>query len=704
LQSPRRSNQRLEIGLLGEFSFRCAGRPVDIPGGKIRGLVAFLACDRRRFALREKLADLLWSNSSDQRARQSLRQVLSTLRQTLGSESVIVEQDRICLSQTVSCDVPRFLSLIEAGDTESMRKAVALYRGDLLSGFSIAAEPFMDWLAAERARLRDLALGALEGLMEKALNDAAPTDLLEYAKTALAIDPYREEAHRQLIRAFALVGRRNEAILHYRQLERTLKDELGVQPEAATVAVMETAQSGKMTLSSTLVPTHTDGAEKPRDDAISRPRLAGSHAAVTDKPSIVVLPFDSLSVDARTSRLAIGITEDIITDLSRFRGLEVIAQNSAIVSKAKSAEVQEIGRDLNVTYVLKGAIQRQGGQIRITAQLIDAMTAKTIWSDRWDRPAKDVFAIQTEVAERIAATLGGMGGSAIITTTEIQRTRRRPPKDLTAYDYYLLANEGRTLFTDDAVAAGLHAADKAIALEPTLGRAYVARSWLNYLKVHHGGDFETAMQAMEVDAKKAVALDPYDAEAHVTLAFYLSGRGRFDDADSHIQTALQANPTNAQVLVVSAAVLAWGGKPELGASLADRVRRLDPWMTSENLNCLKDAYFFARRFEDAISVMSSVPVEARGRGTRVILTLSYALLGREAETARARTDLLEKYPRIAAELLMNQDWLCARQDEEELLLAGFRAADLPLYASDTDLAGIENPLRLTRCQASSVES
>lgn len=704
MHSLARPDANLDLSLLGGFSLCRAGQTITVPAGKMRAVLAFLACNAKGPIAREKLVGLLWCERSEEQARQSFRQVLSMLRRILGSEAIVTNGDEIGLDETIACDVVQFLTLVNAGNRDALREAVALYRGDLLPGLVLAEELFMDWLVAERARLRDLALGAFERLMTRAADDAAPAELFEYAQRALSIDPYREEAHRQLIRALAFLGRRNDALLHYRRLEQTLRDELGVEPEAATAAVMEDARTGKMALASIAPLTPAERPATTGIDADSRIQPKSGRSPGVDRPSIVVLPFDSLGGGTQMARLAAGITEDIISDLSRFRGLDVIAPNSAALSKVKSTDVKQIGKNLSVRYVLKGTIQRQAGQIRVTAQLVDAATIATLWAERWDRPAKDIFAIQTEVAERLAAMLGGMGGSAAITVAETKIARRLPPRSLTAYDHYLLANEGRTLFTAESVAAGIDAATKAITLEPTLGRAYVARAWLNYLQVHHGADFEAAMQGMEADARKAVALDPYDAEARVTLAFYLSGRGRFEDADVQVQTALRANPTNAQVLVVGAALLAWGGQPELGAAMADKALRLDPWMTPENLNCVKDAYFFARRFDDAISAMSGIPSEARGRGTRLMLTLCYALLGRKIEAARARSELLKKYPRISAELLLNQDWVCARKEEEELLLAGFRTADLPLFASDIDLSGIANPRRLPGCQATSVES
>jgi tetratricopeptide (TPR) repeat protein len=185
-----------------------------------------------------------------------------------------------------------------------------------------------------------------------------------------------------------------------------------------------------------------------------------------------------------------------------------------------------------------------------------------------------------------------MAGSAEIIAEEMRKARRRPPDNLTAYDHYLLANDGRRLFTRESVYEGIKHATTALALDPNLGRAYVARAWLNYITVHYGAEPDAAISAMESDSRRAVALDPYDAEARAALAFCLSTRGQFKEAEAQLNLSLQANPTNAQILVNATQVLASAGQPERAAEFADKVLRLDPWMTPENLNAIKDAYFF----------------------------------------------------------------------------------------------------------------
>lgn len=655
-----RSPAEVRLRILGKFALTGGEEEIFLPGIKPRALLAFLACAAGKPQSRDRLIGLLWGERFQEQARQSLRHALSALRRTLGAGLIEADRDQVRLGAAFGSDVSQFHELIAAGDRESLTAAVELYGDDLLSGFALQEGAFADWLAAERARLREAAIAVLETLADDAAG-RAPDQAIGFARRILAFDPYRERAHRQLLAALAAGGRRTEALMHYRQIERQLREELGVAPEAQTRAIFESL--------------HAEAAAK----RTAAPSVTRAPAA--DKPAIAVLPFESVGEDGATVRLATGVTEDIITDLARFRGLDVTARNSAAVYKGRALDRRQIGRELGVHYLLEGGIQHDLGRIRITAQLIDAATGGALWSGRWDRADADVFAIQTEVAEAIAATLGGMAGSAAITAEEMRKARRRPPASLRAYDHYLLANEGRARFTRESIFAGLEAASTAITLDPMLGRAYVTRAWLNYITGHYGIDKATAMRAMGADARQAVELDPHDAEARAVLAFHLSLHGRFDEAEAQIRTALQANPANSQVLVVAASVLASSGKPEEAADLADKVLRLDPGMTAENLNCVKDAYFFARRFEEVIAVASRIPQNARGLGLRLLLTLSYALLGRKPEADRARGELLNEYPGVSAELLLSQDWRIAPA-QEALFREGFRAAELPLCAAE----------------------
>ena len=185
-----------------------------------------------------------------------------------------------------------------------------------------------------------------------------------------------------------------------------------------------------------------------------------------------MLPLDNLAGDEATGRFADGMTEDIITDLARFRDLDVIARNSVETYKGKAVDVRQVGKDLNVRYVLEGSIQRLAGEVRVTAQLIDARTGAHIWSDRWDRPAREVFALQTELSERVAARLA----VNVIQDQSVAAARRKPPEDLEAYDLVPLAYEAQKRGTRADIEQGLAYVDAAIARDPAFARAYARKA------------------------------------------------------------------------------------------------------------------------------------------------------------------------------------------------------------------------------------
>ena len=206
--------------------------------------------------------------------------------------------------------------------------------------------------------------------------------------------------------------------------------------------------------------------------------IAGSGGAqakpalpLPDKPSIAVLPFDNLSGEVRYERLADGLTEDIITDLSRFRDLFVIARNSTFVYKDKPTDVRQVARELGVRYVLEGSLQAEGDRVRITAQLVDATTGNHLWSKRYDRPLDDVFAVQSEVTQTIVAQLGGLDSAIALAGRDL--ARRKPAESLEAYDYYLLGVETKERFTKEDLKKAQKLFQKAIEIDPNFARGYV---------------------------------------------------------------------------------------------------------------------------------------------------------------------------------------------------------------------------------------
>ena len=303
--------------------------------------------------------------------------------------------------------------------------------------------------------------------------------------------------------------------------------------------------------------------------------LGINRSALVTTPSVAVLPFDNLGGDEQSSRLADGMTEDVITDLARSKDLLVIARNSTLAYKGKPVDARQVAKDLNVRYVLAGSIQHQADQLRVTAQLIDAATGAQVWSERWDRPAQDLFSVQAEVADKVAASLGGNSGSNLgaISGRLMLEAKKRAPANLSAYQFWLLAREQVRLNNKAANVKGLEYAEKAIALDPNFATAYVVRAWLKFQKFWlFGLPWATQIEAFEGDLRLALALDPSNAEAHAGLIRYFGDTGQFTARSVRRDPIVPCatNPTNNNVLTIalSRSLFTWDGR-----------KRASPWRT-----------------------------------------------------------------------------------------------------------------------------
>jgi tetratricopeptide (TPR) repeat protein len=213
-------------------------------------------------------------------------------------------------------------------------------------------------------------------------------------------------------------------------------------------------------------------------------------------------------------------------------------------------------------------------------------------------------------------------------------------------------------------------------------------------------DFATAMRAVGTDFARAVALDPNDAEAHVALGNYYSLVGHFAESEAETRAALALNPADSSVLHLAATTLPYLGFPEEAAACADKALRLDPNMSPGNLSALKDAYYLARRFEDALRVIERIPPASRSRGSLLLHPASLAMLGRPRdEVDRARAAMLARDPGVSIELLLDREYAFARRQERDLFVDGLRQAGFAVCAKTEDLAKVEKPVRLPECEA-----
>ncbi len=291
----------------------------------------------------------------------------------------------------------------------------------------------------------------------------------------------------------------------------------------------------------------------------------------SEKPVIAVLPFDNLSADV-DEYFADGLTEDIITNLSHFRELLVIARTSTFRFKGQALDIAEIGSELNAGYLVEGSVRRAAGRVRITAQLIDSGTGGHLWADRYDREMEDIFAVQDEVTCTIAATLG-----VKVQNAALQRAMKKSPAQLDAYDCLLRARRYTSLLSADVHAEARDLLEAAIAKDPNYADAYALLA--NVYLAEHRFDAnprpDPIGRALKM-AEKAIELDPQNAYARCWLAIVHFFRRSNDRFEAEAQRALRLNPNDPEILADIGHFLAFMGEFERGVALSKRARQLNP--------------------------------------------------------------------------------------------------------------------------------
>jgi adenylate cyclase len=357
-----------------------------------------------------------------------------------------------------------------------------------------------------------------------------------------------------------------------------------------------------------------------------------------DKPSIAVLAFTNMSGDPAQEYFSDGITEDIITELSRFRSLFVIARNSSFAFKGKLLKVQTIARDLGVAYIVEGSVRRVSEHVRITAQLIDAETGNHLWAERYDRDMRDIFAVQDEVARSVASTVSGRVDAA-----SRDRVERLSPTALKAYDLILRAKALTLKYTKADNQQALACAERAVQLDPTSARAHAHLAWCHFYNymAYWTADRSQALATAYEQARRANELDETDCFTLTMLAIVQLFRREYDEARSNAQTAVELNPNDPVARRYLGMVLATTGNPEEGLEQIDIGKRLNPfdtrWVPWDRGICC----FTAHRYDEAIAALKQArdPInEVRGW-----LAASYAQAGRLSEARAA----LEEFLRVA---------------------------------------------------------
>ena len=417
-------------------------------------------------------------------------------------------------------------------------------------------------------------------------------------------------------------------------------------------------------------------------------------APLPDKPSIAILPFENIGRDARWQRFADGLTEDIITDLSHSRDLIVIARSSTEVYKGKPIDIRQVGRDLNVKYVLEGSIQAIGERIRVNAQLIEAASGSHVWSERYDRHVDDLFAVQNEVTQRIAATLIGYQGA--VAEAERNLLRRKPPASLTAYETYLLGIEAKHKVTKESLIEAESLFGRAIDLDPQFARAYCGLATVQYYLIDLGlaPSVEEAVQTMTEAAEQAVKLDPNDGLTHQVLAMAYGYQGKPEQALAELNKAEALGPSDADLILIVAWSLPQFGEPARAVSLAERALTLNPRYPDWYNQGLSLVFFFGEQYDK--SVKYRLLVKEPLAVDYVFLAMAYANLGHTADARTAAVNVMKLDPAWNAERYLSEAGGYAEK-EAELFVEGARKSRLPDCVSPDKLKGMPNLIRVKSC-------
>ena len=357
-------------------------------------------------------------------------------------------------------------------------------------------------------------------------------------------------------------------------------------------------------------------------------------------------------------------------------------------------DARAIGAALQVGFVVEGSIQRDADRIRITAQLVDGRTGKNLWSERWDRPDKDIFAVQAEISEQIANRLGG--GAGLVQEAGRIAAHRKPPSNLTAYELYLLGTEKLEQINRTDVEEAIRLLKLAVEIDPGLARAWIELYHSHAILAGFGVEPEKNRRIAAAAAERAVRLDPSDAEAHAVFGMSLGDQDDLVRAKAEMDTALSLAPGAAEILTFYAGWTSAFGEPDRGADMVDQVIRLSPNYPMWNAGPFSYAYFQAGRYEDALRMSDRLTPDNYWRVHWALRAGALAAVGRTEEAKTWVRKALERHPDLTIEAIANEPGYSDAERQrliDTMLLAGF-----PPCAKPEALAKIQKPARLPECE------
>ena len=407
----------------------------------------------------------------------------------------------------------------------------------------------------------------------------------------------------------------------------------------------------------------------------ARAPAEGEHLELPDKPSIAVLPFDNMSGDPEQEYFADGMTEDLITDLSKISGLFVVARNSSSAFKGQAIDVREVARRLGVRYVLEGSVRKAGSRIRINVQLIDALSGGHLWAERYDGTVENVFELQDDVGAKVVSAL-----AVRLRGDESARLQRVHTRNLDAYELYVRAKSTPYPPVPERIDAARKMFEQVIDLDPEFAGGYAGVSWMLVFGATwgHSNPGEAAARAVAL-ARKAVEVDDTFGWSYTALALALQLQGKHEEAITAADEAVDRQPNDTDAQAYRGIILAFAGRPELGLEPVERAIRLNPqFVNGPYLNLRCAILLLARDYDGAVRSYEE-NIERHGPVGPPVLSwaaAAYWALGRRDDAGRAAAQLAARFPAFR---LKNWDFfkMLKSHEDRHLIHDLMRAASLP---------------------------
>jgi TolB-like protein/Tfp pilus assembly protein PilF len=593
----------ITVQLLGGACLRSGDAPLSGPPAQRHriALLTLIVAAWPQPLSRDRAMALLWPERELASARRLLNLAVHVLRSALGDGAIASTGDGLVLNPSrLSCDLHELRAAITADAPE---RVVRLYTGPLLDGFHLGdSTEFGYWLDERRSEITHAYIGALLALAERQERSGDVHGRVGTCRRLVAADPHSGVHARALMHALDAAGDRAGASHHASEHAQRLRVDLDLEPDPEVVALAERLRNAA-------------ARRHQAPDAVGRPRSA----------SVAVLPFRNLSADPENDYFADGITEDVISHLSKIRALKVISSTSVMRFKERRQGLREIGTTLGAATLLDGSVRRAGDRVRIVAQLIDTEADHHLWSETYDRQMTDIFSIQTEVALHIAAAL-----EAELSPDERTRVRREPTKDVLAYQLFLQGRQWLIKYTAEALERAIEYFDRAIARDPAFALAYASLA-MAYTELVELGVMapDVAYRRAAGAAASSLRLDPELGAAHCTMGYLKAVRDLdWSGAEQAFKRALELSPSSADTYDLYGRLCAALERYDESIALLLRAQELDPLAHRVDI---ATTLLRAGRYDQAVlRAENAVELDPFDRA-RATLGWAYFLSGRQAE-------------------------------------------------------------------------